>query len=248
MNQHIIYTHCIIDMAANNQEQSDVFSSASLNSLRAAVLGANDGIVSMAGLIAGVAGSTSSRPVLLAAGLAGLLAGAFSMAAGEYVSVSTQRDTEKALIDFEVTELRDDPEGELRELTDIYIKKGLSDDLARQVAEELTKKDAFAAHVDAELKIDPSELTNPWHAAVASACSFIAGATIPLCTILFAPSVIRVPGTFASVVLALVLTGYLSARASKTSALRAIFRVVVGGILAMVITYFIGSLFKVDVH
>ena len=144
------------------------------NWLRAAVLGANDGIVSTAGLVVGVAGATDSKLIILTAGLAGIIAGALSMAAGEYVSVSTQRDIEKSLLEKERKELKDSPEYELAELASLYQAKGLSKQTALLVAKELTKKDAFAAHVDIELGIDPNNLTNPWSAAYASAASFFA--------------------------------------------------------------------------
>ena len=143
-----------------------------LNWLRAGVLGANDGIVSTAGLVVGVAGASAERGAIATAGLAGLVAGAVSMALGEYVSVSSQRDSEKAQLAKEARELRDDPEEELAELAGIYEAKGLSPATARTVAEELTAHDALAAHLDAELGIDPDELTSPSKAAAASALSF----------------------------------------------------------------------------
>ena len=136
-----------------------------LNWLRAGVLGANDGIVSVAGIVIGVAAATTDRGPIFAAGVAGLAAGALSMALGEYVSVSTQRDTEKALLAKESWELSNKPDEEFAELVGLYRAKGLSEDTARTVARELTDHDAFAAHVDIELGIDPDELTNPWHAA-----------------------------------------------------------------------------------
>jgi vacuolar iron transporter family protein len=136
-----------------------------LNWLRAAVLGANDGIVSTAGLVVGVAGATSNGNAIVVAGVAGLAAGALSMGAGEYVSVSTQRDSEHALLEKERRELAEDPEEELAELADIYVGKGLSEGLALQVARELTEHDALGAHAEAELGIDPDDLTNPWSAA-----------------------------------------------------------------------------------
>jgi VIT1/CCC1 family predicted Fe2+/Mn2+ transporter len=215
---------------------------ARLNWLRAGVLGANDGIVSVAGIVVGVAGATSDRAVIFTAGVAGLVAGALSMAAGEYVSVSTQRDTERALLEKERRELHEMPEEELDELTDIYREKGLSPELAREVAEALTAHDAFAAHVDAELGIDPDDLTNPWHAAGASATAFFIGALLPLAAILLPPTTLRVPVTFVTVVLALALTGWLSARAGDADRVRAVRRNVVGGALAMAVTYGVGSL------
>jgi len=213
-----------------------------LNWLRAGVLGANDGIVSTAGLVVGVAGATTDRSTILTAGIAGLVAGALSMATGEYVSVSTQRDTERALLEKERLELEEMPEQELAELTAIYEAKGLEPDLARQVAVQLTEKDAFAAHVDAELGIDPDDLTNPWHAALASAVAFTVGAVLPLLAIELPPPTSRVPVTFVAVLVALALTGWVSARLGSAGVARAVRRNVVGGALAMVVTYGIGVL------
>lgn len=214
-----------------------------LNWLRAGVLGANDGIVSTAGLVVGVAGATSERGPIFTAGLAGLVAGAISMALGEYVSVSSQRDTERALLAKEAWELEEFPEMELDELTEIYQAKGLSAATARQVAQELTEHDAFAAHVDAELGIDPAELTNPMHAAVASAASFCVGALLPLIAILSPPPSLRVPVTFAAVLLALALTGSLSSRLGGAKRGPAVRRIVIGGALAMAVTFAVGALF-----
>ena len=221
-------------------------SSSRLNSLRAAVLGANDGIVSVAGIVVGVAGATSTKSTIFTAGLAGLAAGALSMAAGEYVSVSSQRDTERAMLDKEKIELRDYPKEELQELQELYEAKGLSKKTARLVAKELTAKDAFAAHADAELGINPNDLTNPWQAALASASSFLVGAIIPLLAIVVFPSRIRIPLTFIAVLLALTLTGLLSARASEANRITATARVVIGGALAMAVTYSIGKLIGVS--
>ncbi len=213
-----------------------------LNSLRAAVLGANDGIVSVAGIVAGVAGATTSRNTIVTAGIAGLVAGALSMAAGEYVSVSSQRDTERALLAQEKAELRDKPEEELEELAGIYRDKGLREKTAQAVAEELTEHDAFTAHATAELSIDPEDLNNPWHAAISSALSFIAGAAIPVLAVTIGPAASRLWVTFVAVLAALTLTGYLSARAGGADKLRAILRVVFGGAIAMIATYGIGVL------
>jgi VIT1/CCC1 family predicted Fe2+/Mn2+ transporter len=213
-----------------------------LNSLRAAVLGANDGIVSTAGIVIGVAGATLDPFPILTAGIAGLTAGALSMAVGEYVSVSAQRDTEKALLEVERRELAEMPEEELAELADLYVGKGLDPDLARQVAEQLHAHDALAAHAETELGINPDELTNPWVAALSSAVSFTIGSILPLTAIVAAPQEIKIPVTVAAVVAALVLTGYLSARAGGTRVARAVVRNVVGGLLAMAVTYGIGRL------
>ncbi|GAA0471034.1 membrane protein [Paractinoplanes deccanensis] len=229
-------------MSTHAGEPHDAALSGRLNRLRAGVLGANDGIVSTAGLVVGVAGATTATGPILTAGMAGLAAGAVSMALGEYVSVSSQRDSERALLDKERGELADFPEQELDELAALYEAKGLSAATARQVAVELTEKDAFAAHADAELHLDPDELTNPWQAAGASAVAFTAGSLLPLAAILIPPPAARVPVAFAVVVAALALTGYLSARLGGARPGRAMLRLVLGGALAMVVTYGIGAL------
>lgn len=213
-----------------------------LNWLRAAVLGANDGIVSTAGLVVGVAGATQDRAALLTAGLAGLLAGSMSMAAGEYVSVSTQRDSEMAALAVEKRELREQPEAELEELAELLRRRGLSPGVAREAAEQLTARDALRAHARVELGIDPDELTNPWHAAWASFLAFTAGALLPLLAIVLPPAGWRVPVTVVSVLGALVLTGWSSARLGAAHPKRAVLRNVVGGALAMGVTYAAGSL------
>ncbi|QIS12951.1 VIT1/CCC1 transporter family protein [Nocardia arthritidis] len=213
-----------------------------LNWLRAAVLGANDGIVSVAGIVVGVAAATTARGPILTAGVAGLVAGAVSMALGEYVSVSTQRDSERALLATECRELREQPEAELAELAAIYQAKGLSAETARLVAEELTEHDAFAAHAEAELGIDPDELTNPWHAAISSALSFTLGALLPLLAIVLPPTGFRIPIAVAAVLVALLLTGSLGARLGGAPVLRATVRVTLGGAAAMAVTYFVGHL------
>lgn len=214
-----------------------------LNWLRAAVLGANDGIVSVASIVVGVAAATHSRGTIFTAGLAGLVAGAFSMAVGEYVSVSSQRDTERAYITKEKQALRDNPEEELAELAQLYEAKGLAPATAKQVAAELTAQDPVKAHLDAEFNLDEEDLNNPWQAAFASMFSFTAGGTIPLVAVLMASISLRVWVTFAAVVVALCLTGYLSATVGDASRRRAIARVVVGGVLAMAATYLVGHLF-----
>ncbi|MCV7254700.1 VIT family protein [Mycobacterium hackensackense] len=216
--------------------------SSKLNWLRAGVLGANDGIVSTAGIVVGVAAATVERGPIFTAGIAGLAAGAVSMALGEYVSVSSQRDTERALLRKERVELRDDPEAELEELKAIYAAKGLSEATAQAVAAELTEHDAFAAHAEAELGIDPDELTSPWQAALSSAASFITGALLPLLAILLPPPSLRIPITVVAVLIALALTGSVAARLGGAGRQRAILRNVVGGGLALAITYGIGLL------
>jgi VIT1/CCC1 family predicted Fe2+/Mn2+ transporter len=213
-----------------------------LNWLRAGVLGANDGIVSVAGLVVGVAGATLARGPIFTAGLAGLVAGAVSMALGEFVSVSSQRDAELAQLTTEKRELRDDPDGELTELTAIYQAKGLSPATAHTVAVELTAHDPLAAHLDADLRLDPEDLTSPWQAAAASALSFTIGALLPLLAILIPPPAWRVPVTVAAVLAALALTGAVSARIGSGNTHRAVWRVLIGGALGLAITYGIGHL------
>lgn len=216
-----------------------------LNWLRASVLGANDGIVSIAGLVAGVAGATESKSIILMAGVAGIIAGAISMAAGEYISVSSSRDTERALLNLEKDELDKFPERELEELISMYEHRGLSRQTAVTAAKELTDKDAYSAHVEIELGIDPNNLTNPWHAAFASCLAFLSGAVIPLAAVLIPPSNVRIPFAFGSVVLALIITGTISAKIGGANIKRAIVRVVSGGVLAMAVTYFIGRAFGI---
>jgi len=214
-----------------------------LNRLRAAVLGANDGIVSVAGIVVGVAGATSDRAPIFTAGLAGLVAGAVSMALGEYVSVSSQRDSQRAQMAQEKRELAASPEAELTELTALYEAKGLSAATARTVAAELTSNDAFAAHLDAELHIDPADIPSPVQAAAASAVSFTVGALLPLLAILLPPTAARVPVTFSAVLVALALTGALSARLGGSSVRRAVLRLVIGGAFGLAFTYAVGHLF-----
>ncbi|MFF3321607.1 VIT family protein [Streptomyces sp. NPDC002889] len=216
-----------------------------LNWLRAAVLGANDGVVSTAGLVVGVAGATGSKGTLLTAGLAGLLAGSMSMAAGEYVSVSAQRDSEKAALEMEQRELMEQPEAELEELTQLLVDRGLSWDVAGEAAVQLTERDALRAHARVELGIDPDRLTNPWHAAGASFLAFTAGAMLPLLAIVLPPPSWRLPVTVLSVLAALAFTGWWSARLGGAEAGPSVLRNVGGGALAMAVTYGAGTLLGV---
>lgn len=218
-----------------------------LNWLRAGVLGANDGIVSTAGIVVGVAGAAADRTAVLMAGIAGLVAGALSMAGGEYVSVSTQRDTERAMLRLEMEELKTMPEAEEHELAEIYEEKGLSPELAAEVARELTAKDALQAHAEVELGIDPDELTSPWQAAWASLISFSIGALLPLLAIALPPLSWRVWACVIAVVGGLFLTGYVSARLGNARARRAVLRNVGVGLLTMLVTYYVGLLFGVAV-
>jgi VIT1/CCC1 family predicted Fe2+/Mn2+ transporter len=213
-----------------------------LNWLRAAVLGANDGIVSTAGVVMGVAGATDDSGTIVIAGIAALTAGALSMGAGEYVSVSTQRDSERSILDLEAKELRQMPQTEERELAAMYVEKGLSPATAEKVARELTEHDALRAHADIEFGIDPDNLTNPWHAAWASMLAFTIGALLPLLVVAFVPDGLRVLVTVLSTVAALALTGFVSARIGYSPRLPAVVRNVSGGLLAMGVTYLIGTL------
>lgn len=218
-----------------------------LNRLRATVLGANDGIVSTAGLVLGVTGAAASKESVLVAGFAGAVAGALSMAAGEFVSVSSQRDSQKSAVTREKQEIKQFPQEELEELVRIYEDKGLSRSTAELVAKELTEKDALNAHLDAEFGIDRTDLNNPWQAAAASAGAFVLGATIPLAAIAFSSDELRPWITGGAVVIALAVTGTLSALAGRASKPRAALRVVSWGIGAMVITYAIGYLLGINI-
>lgn len=213
-----------------------------LNWLRAGVLGANDGIVSVAAVVVGVAGATTSIGPILTAGAAAVMGGAVSMALGEYVSVSSQRDSEHALIARETRELEEDPEGELAELAQMYRARGLSEATAQRVAEELTAKDALGAHLAVELNIDPEDVASPWHAAGASFAAFLVGALLPMIAILLPPAGLRVPVTFVATIVALALTGAIAAHIGGSSRGKAALRVVIGGALALGVTYGLGSL------
>jgi VIT1/CCC1 family predicted Fe2+/Mn2+ transporter len=220
-------------------------SNAKSHRLRAAVMGANDGILSVSGLVVGVASANGSKLIVLTAGAAGIVAGAISMAASEYISVSAERDNEKALIAKEKLELERNPEHELKGLSHLYQNRGIDVKTALIVAKELTKKDALAAHSDIELYINPNNLTNPWYAVSASAVSYVSGALIPLIAILLPFGKYSIPITFVAVIVALTATGYMSSKISGSSAKNAIRRIVLIGAGAMTITFTIGKLFKV---
>jgi VIT1/CCC1 family predicted Fe2+/Mn2+ transporter len=214
-----------------------------LNGLRAAVLGANDGVVSTAGLIFGVAGATNNKGAIFTAGLAGLIAGAISMALGEYISVSTQRDTERAFIAREKHLLTKDPEGQMADLAAFYEKKGVSPKTALQFARELSADDPVKAHLEAELKLDESDLTNPMTAGVASFFSFGLGAMVPLFAAVLSPDDTRIYITLVAVVVGLFATGYYSAKFGGANKVAAVRRVLLGGMVAMAVTYAIGRAF-----
>lgn len=210
--------------------------------LRAAVLGANDGIISTASLIVGVAAATPDRNAMLIAGAAGLAAGAMSMAAGEYVSVSSQSDTEKADLAIETRELKEQPEFELQELTNIYVARGLDPALAREVARQLTEKDALGTHAREELGITEITAAQPVLAAVTSAITFAAGAAAPLLLTIFAPLAHIVPVITAGTLCFLAILGALGAHAGGASLLKGAVRVTFWGAVAMAATALIGKL------
>ncbi|MGD9868256.1 MAG: VIT family protein [Hyphomicrobiales bacterium] len=211
--------------------------------LRAAVLGANDGIVSTASLIVGVAAAAASRGDILIAGIAGLVAGAMSMAAGEYVSVSSQSDTEKAELDREWKELKKDPEAEREELTQIYVGRGLDPSLARQVAVQLMARDALGAHARDELGITEITVARPIQAAFTSAATFSAGAAMPLLAVLISPQHLLPYAVSAASLGALALLGAIGARAGGANVVKATARVTFWGALALAVTAAIGKLF-----
>jgi len=213
-----------------------------LNWLRAGVLGANDGIVSVAAVVVGVAAATTAQAAILTAGLAALVGGAISMALGEYVSVSSQSDTEKALIAKERHELATMPDEELDELTEAYRDRGLSEETARRVAVELTEHDALGAHLSTELNLAADDVVSPWHAAIASFVAFTIGGLLPFVTVLLVPEPARVVATFGAVLVALALTGGTAAVLGGARVARAVLRVVVGGALALGATFAVGSL------
>ena len=225
-----------------NQEFQRSVMAAKLNWLRAGVLGANDGIVSTAGLVMGVAGATTDSSAILIAGVAGLVAGSISMAGGEYTSVSAQKDSEKAALQKERLELAADPEGELRELAWFYEQKGMSLELATKVAKELTAKDALKAHAEAELGIDSEQHASPGQAALASFIAFAGGSLLPLLAVTGPWIEYRIPVTVSAVVASLAITGYVGAKIGGAKSSAAIIRNVVVSLLTMGITYAIGQL------
>lgn len=215
--------------------------------LRAAVLGANDGAVSVASVVVGVAAASGTTPAtILLAGVAATVAGAMSMAAGEYVSVQSQVDTEKADLAMEKRELRENPEGELEELASIYVGRGLDEQLARRVAEQLTARDALAAHTRDELGITETLRARPVQAAISSATAFVVGAFIPLLAALVTPSSYAVVGVGAATLVALMLLGGLAGSIGGASIIRGALRVTLWGAVAMALTAVVGSFFGVS--
>jgi VIT1/CCC1 family predicted Fe2+/Mn2+ transporter len=217
------------------------------NWLRAAVLGANDGIISISSLAIGVAAASATREPILLASVAGLVAGALSMAAGEYVSVSSQTDIEKADIAREKQELEEMPEEELKILAEIYERRGLTKETALQVAKELTEKDALAAHVRDELGINEISQANPIQAALASGLSFTVGGLLPLLVTIFAPVHNMEYFLYGFTTLSLILLGGVSAKTGGSSIKKAIIRIVVWGTIAMGLSALVGYIFGVNV-
>jgi VIT1/CCC1 family predicted Fe2+/Mn2+ transporter len=215
--------------------------------LRAAVLGANDGIVSTASLVVGVAAASALRSDVLIAGIAGMVAGAMSMAAGEYVSVSSQADTEKADLAREKLELETDDAGERRELASIYVKRGLDAELAKKVADQLMAKDALMAHARDELGLNEIHTAQPIQAAFASALSFAVGAILPLLAVLLAPTTSMIPWVVGSSLLFLAAMGVLAAKLGGANVWVGAFRVTFWGLLAMLATALVGKLFGTNV-
>jgi VIT1/CCC1 family predicted Fe2+/Mn2+ transporter len=211
-----------------------------LNRLRAGVLGANDGIVSVAGLVVGVAGASQGVWALAIAGLAALVAGALSMAAGEYVSVSTQEDSERAMIASFRRDLAADPEGSRAKLVDALEDQGVPADMSGEVASAMSSRDALAAHLNLRAGLSEEDVTSPWQAAVTSLVAFTLGGLVPLAAILLSPEAVRVPVTMGAVVVALALTGLISSRLGESDSRRATLRTIGGGLLAMAVTYGIG--------
>lgn len=217
------------------------------NWLRAAVLGANDGIISISSLAIGVAAASSNREPIILATVAGLVAGALSMAAGEYVSVSSQTDTEKADIEREIIELKEMPEEELNILAQIYEKRGLKKETAMQVAIELTEKDALAAHIRDELGINEISQANPIQAALASGTAFTVGGILPLLVTLFAPVKGMEYWLYGSTIAFLIILGTMAAKTGGSSIPKAIIRITVWGTIAMALSALVGYIFGVNV-
>lgn len=217
------------------------------NWLRAAVLGANDGIISISSLAIGVAAASSTREPIILATVAGLVAGALSMAAGEYVSVSSQTDTEKADIEREIQELRDMPEEELKILAQIYEKRGLKKETAMQVALELTENDALGAHIRDELGINEISQANPIQAALASGAAFTVGGVLPLLIILFMPVKGMEYSLYAATIIFLIILGTMAAKTGGSSISKAILRITIWGTIAMVLSALVGYIFGVKV-
>ena len=216
-----------------------------LNILRAGVLGANDGIVSVAGVVIGVAAAGSSNRLIFIAGLAAVLAGAFSMSGGEYVSVSTQSDTEKAAIEQQKKRLSEHFDEEKADVVKYYRATGISEELSWKIADEVMEKRPLEITVDQKFNLEVGEYTNPWHAAISSFCSFVIGSLLPLLAIVLIPSPHKIMGTVLAVTIALFITGYTSAKLGGAPRRPAVIRNVFVCLLTMAVTYAIGYLLHV---
>jgi len=212
-----------------------------LNIIRAGVLGANDGIVSVAGIVIGVAGAQQSQATLFLAGISGMFAGALSMGGGEFVSVSTQRDTQKTMTKLQHRNILNNYQGELENLTNHYQTEGLTPTLSKEVATQLMKNDALNVTLKSNFNIEQKHFFNPWNAAISSFFSFILGSLLPLLSITFIPYPYKVPGTIGAVILALTCTGYASATLGNSNRFKGVLRNLLVGIGTMTITYLIGG-------
>lgn len=231
-----------MNIASKADEAPGASIASKLNWLRAGVLGANDGIVSTSSIIFGVAGASASHSSVVLAGIAAIVAGAMSMGAGEYVSVSSQRDLEDAELERERAEIEADPECELVELQHLLEERGIDASLARKVAAQLTNRDALTAHARLEFGIDPASVVNPWQATIASMLSFTGGGLIPFVSMVLSPRAVGLWISGVAVLVALTLTGWISAELGGAPRLRSIARNVLGGLLAMAITYGVGKI------
>jgi VIT1/CCC1 family predicted Fe2+/Mn2+ transporter len=216
-----------------------------LNILRAGVLGANDGIVSVAGVVVGVASATKDPITIFLAGLSAVLAGAFSMAGGEYVSVSTQRDTEKAAIEHQKKLLSTNFDGETKEVAKYYCEQGISENLSEEIAKDVMGRTPLSTTVHIKYNLDVDDFTNPWHAAFSSFISFTIGSLLPMLVVMLVPVNMRIPFTMIAVTIALFITGYVSATLGNAPRIPAVIRNVIVGIITMVVTYGIGHLFNI---
>ncbi|MDN4473003.1 VIT1/CCC1 transporter family protein [Demequina zhanjiangensis] len=239
---------------ARDTHRPDIFAgpdeeamSSRLNWLRAGVLGANDGIVSIAAMLVGVAAATTDLAVIVTAAVAGVVGGALSMGVGEFVSVSAQRDAEEALLDRERIWQKARPEWEREQLVRLNMETGMSEATARSAATEQMEKDPIGIHARMHLGVDPDDLTSPWAAGIASIIAFTVGGLTPLLTTTLPPAGLRVPLTFVLVIVALAITGYASATIAKSPPVKAVLRNVTGGAIAMAITYGIGSFVGIHV-
>ncbi|RRK10728.1 VIT family protein [Lactiplantibacillus garii] len=214
-----------------------------VNILRASVMGANDGILSVAGIVVGVAGATTDSFSILISGLAGMLAGTISMAMGEYVSVNTQKDSQKMAITHQKQALKDNYGGEADWVAQKYVQRGISEPLARKATREMMNEDALVTTVRERYGFNPSQFISPYAAGIASMISFPTGSILPLVSITFFPPQVKVVATVIAVAVALAITGYVAAILGNANRVHGVFRNVVSGLLTMVVTYFIGHLF-----